>query len=96
MYNNLADIIDIASLPASLFSTPVKLSNSQIEFPFTTSISNFAFKCRDEGNHLMNFLSSSLFGLDGGNHFMNFLSPSVLYFLKHEVGEINLYTIYQG
>ena len=96
MYNNLADIVDIASLPAILFSTPVKLSNSHIEFPFTTSISNFAFKCRDEGNHLMDFHSSSLFGLDEGNHFINLLSPSILYFLKHEVGAINLYTIHQG
>jgi hypothetical protein len=32
----------------------------------------------DEGNHCMNFLSSSIFGQDGGNHFMNFLSPPVL------------------
>jgi hypothetical protein len=44
-YDNHTYIIDIASLPASLFSTPVKLSTSPIEFPFTTSISNFAFKC---------------------------------------------------
>ena len=93
MYNNLIDNIDIASLPVSLFSTPVKLSNSHIKFPFITSINNFAFKCWDEGNHFTNFISSSLFRLDGGNHFMNFLSPSVLYLIKHEVREINLYII---
>jgi hypothetical protein len=44
-YDGHTDIIDIASLPASLFSTPVKLSTSPIEIPFTTSVSNFAFKC---------------------------------------------------
>ena len=27
MYNSLTDLPDISSLPASLFSTPVKLSN---------------------------------------------------------------------
>jgi hypothetical protein len=59
MCDSLTDIIDIASLPASLFSTPVKLSTSPIEFPFTTSINTFSF-CRDEGNQYMNFLSSSL------------------------------------
>jgi hypothetical protein len=41
VYDNLTYIIDIASLPASLFSTPVKLSTFPIEFPFTTSINEF-------------------------------------------------------
>jgi hypothetical protein len=43
MYDSLTNIIDIASLPASMFSTPVKLSTSPIEFPFTTSINTFVF-----------------------------------------------------
>jgi len=38
MYDNLTDIIDISSLPMSLFSTLVNLSTSPIEFHFTTSI----------------------------------------------------------
>jgi hypothetical protein len=50
-----------------------------IEFPFTTSKGNYAFKCWDEGNHFMNFLSSSLW-TRWGQSIMNFLSPSILYF----------------
>jgi hypothetical protein len=45
MYNSLTDLSDIASLPASLFSTPVKLSDPFFtEFLFTTSENIYAFK----------------------------------------------------
>jgi hypothetical protein len=45
MCNSLTDLSDISSLLASLFSTPVKLSDPFFtEFLFTTSENIFAFK----------------------------------------------------
>ena len=97
MYDNLTDIIDISSLPTSMFSTLVKLSTSPIEFPFTTSNSIFSFYLRwgqsfyefpfiisfgqNWGNRFYEFPFTICLGLDRGNQFMNFLSPSILYVL---------------
>ena len=97
MYDNLTDIIDISSLPGSLFSTSMELSTSPIEFPFTTSNSIFSFYLRwgksfyefpfiisfgwNGGNRFYKLPFTICLGLDGGNHFMNLLSPSFLYII---------------
>ena len=111
VYDSLTYIIDIASLQASMFSTLVKLSTSSIEFPFTTSISNFSFYL-DEGNHYMNFLSSSLLDKMGaielwisfhhfswtrwGQSFYEFpFTICLIFYHNFEVGAINLYVWYR-
>ena len=60
MYNSLSDKWTLLHCQRACSVPWWSYQVSHIEFPFTTSIDILAFKCLDEGNHVMNFLSSSL------------------------------------